>query len=170
MESDGVTKLYPPFRELLKVAQQWAYGSFHSHDEIAEILGIAKGTSAYYSAIRYADDGLLRFGKKLEVVIGKGYVVINPDEFIAASNKKVKKSEDFYRRGYMIAVMSPRNKMSAGVRQCSEEHLMAMSRGISIRAAENQSLFELQRRSAALKQGIENPKVLSEGENKDENN
>lgn len=158
------TTLYPPWMELLKIAQLWEYGSFHTHEEISEILGIESQTSSYYHAIKTVDEEMIPKGRKFENILGKGYRLINPDEFVRSSNQKVKKSARFFRGGIMISQHAPRDKMDSFVRKKTDEHSNHLSRMYSIMASESKPLFEIEQRIAVRQLRNENLKVITSGE------
>jgi hypothetical protein len=158
------TTLYPKWKELLKVAEHWEYGSFHTHEEIAEILGIELKTTKYYHAIKSVDEQLIIIGRKFENIIGKGYRLINPDEFVRSSNTKVKKAMRFTRCGIMISGHAPRDKMDPFVKKRTDEHTIHISRTYSILASESKPLFEIEQKIASRQLRSENPRQLTNGD------
>lgn len=156
--------LFPRWKELVKRAEQWEYGSFHSHDELSEILGVESKTSKYYQAIKRADAELLIVGKHFENIQDKGYYLINPDEFIKSSNAKVKKSARFFRHGIMISQHAPRNKMVPAVREATDKHTISISKTYSILVSETRPLFEIEQKIAARSLRSERPKLLKNGD------
>ena len=158
------TTLYPPWMELLKQAKLWEYGSFHTHEEISSILGIESKTTNYYHAIKSADEQLIIIGRKFENIVGKGYRLINPDEFVRSSNEKVKKGMRFTRSGIMILGHAPRDKMDMFVRKKTDEHTIHLSKTYSILASASKPLFEIEDRIASRQLKSENPKLLTQGD------
>lgn len=75
--------LFPKWRELVKVASGWEYGSVHTHEEIAGIIQCEYGTPEYYQTVNTAIDKLTHeFQKRLKNVRDEGYRVLNPAEHI----------------------------------------------------------------------------------------
>jgi len=73
------TMLFPTWKELVKIArEQWEYGSFHSHTEIAAIMDVEPPPEGkkYYGYVENARNELIRHGKLLDTIVGKGYVVV----------------------------------------------------------------------------------------------
>lgn len=74
------TVLTPPWKQLVKVASDWEYYSKHTHEEIAEILGVKYGTQDYYANVNAANSVLTECGKRLKNIHDKGYRVLHPVE------------------------------------------------------------------------------------------
>ena len=88
------------------------YGDIISHGEIAIILDEPYDTNIYRAAIARAKKSLLKIGKFIESVQGKGYRVVAPDDYnkltisqFAQGVKKIKKGND-------ILTYAPTNDMS----------------------------------------------------------
>lgn len=158
--------LFPSWKQLVNEANQWDYGSFHTHEEIAEILGFDVKTSRYYQAVKRADIELLTSGRHLEVIQNKGYYLINPDEFVRSSNNKVKKSARFFRHGILLSQHAPRDKMNPSVRKNTDDHTIAISRAYSLMTREAEPLFEIEQKIASRVLRADNPKRLGTGESK----
>jgi len=73
--------LYPAWKQLLKVAKTWEYGTVHKHSEILAIVGMPHKTVAYYNSVGRANADLADLGKFLICLKGVGYVVVNPDDY-----------------------------------------------------------------------------------------
>jgi hypothetical protein len=84
MENDVVPfsdpKLDPPWKELVKIASGWDYGSVHPHQEIAAILGVAYPSIDYYENVIRASTDLLVIGKRIVNIYNEGYKVLKPEE------------------------------------------------------------------------------------------
>lgn len=79
MEED--LDLYPAWKQLLKVAKTWDYGSVHKHDEVSAIISEKHKTLKYYNAVGRANIELADMGRFLINLKSVGYMVVNPDEY-----------------------------------------------------------------------------------------
>jgi len=122
------TRYYPEWKELAKVAGEWEYGSFHSHDEIAEILGIEKKTSKYYSYVQKVARILQLKQKVLENVLNKGYRIVDPHEHVEVSTEKVLKSEQYLQRALIIIEHTPEERLAEDDRKKHELHRIRIGR------------------------------------------
>jgi hypothetical protein len=151
-------ELFPAWKELLKLADTWEYGSFHPHEELCSILGVTTGTN-YYQLIKRVDEELLLRGKHFENVPKKGYYLIKPDEFVRSSNGQIKKSARHARSALIISQVAPRDKMDPHTRKKTEEHTVGMSRLVSLMASTVQPLYDIEGQIAKRTLNNENPKV-----------
>lgn len=124
-------KLFPPSRELAKVAETWAYGSTHEHSEIAAILDTPQQENLYYQYIADANELLIPKGKMIRNVRGVGYLVVKPDDYRGASFEQVKKSKDYLLRACEIAQYAPVDEMSPDERNQFDRYIV----GLGTRAA-----------------------------------
>jgi hypothetical protein len=131
MENPTELKLYPPSRELARVAEGWTYGSTHTHSEIAEILGIPQQENTYYQAVSDANEILLPKSKMIRNVRGVGYLVVNPDSYEDVSYDRVKKSKEYLLRACEIAQYAPREEMTPEDRARFDRYVV----GLGTRAA-----------------------------------
>ena len=101
---DENLKRYPEWKQFYHIAKDWEYGSFHSHEECAKIIGIAIGTK-YYQQIQKAND-LLRVekNKHLKTCQKKGYEVILPKNHVTESSSRIRKTLKHFKKGMEIAV------------------------------------------------------------------
>lgn len=157
-EVKETVELFPAWKELLRIADTWEYGSFHSHEELSAILGVPVGTN-YYQLIKRVDHDLLLRGKHFENVPKRGYVLINPNEFVRSSNGQIKKSTRYARNALIISQVAPRDKMDAQTRKRTEEHTVGLSRVVSLLASETKPLFEIEQQIAKRVLRAEIPKV-----------
>lgn len=81
MSSEDAPILDPPWKELVKVASEWDYGSMHTHGEISGIIRLPYGDIHYYSEVNRAAKELLVLGKRIQCVYNKGYKVLKPSEY-----------------------------------------------------------------------------------------
>ena len=104
--------LLPRHLELVEQAVDWEYGSIHSHQEIADIMNLLPGNNEYYSNVNKANKKLLESGKKLVNVSGKGYQVLNPDDYIKESARKIQQGKRRILQGYKDTIYAPVESMS----------------------------------------------------------
>lgn len=157
-------RLNPPWKELVKVAQLWEYGTVHTHDEISDIMGIEKQSTSYYQSVSRADQELVLIGKHMEVITKTGYRVINPDEYIRSSNDKVRQAMKHDRIGLVRILNAPRDKMDDPTKKRTEEHAVSMSRRHSLLSSSAKPLFEIEQQQAKRMLNTGKPKVLASGE------
>ena len=131
MVEQAELKLFPPFRELAKIAKDWPYGSTHTHDEISKILDTPQQENLYYQYVADANELLIPHGKMIRNVRGVGYLVIRPDDYRGASFEKVKKSKEFLLRACEIAQHAPVDEMSQNERNQFDRYIV----GLGSRAA-----------------------------------
>lgn len=77
---DETPVLTPPWKQLVKVASEWEYGSKHTHEEISDILGVKYGTPDYYANVNAANSVMTECGKRLKNIHDQGYRVLLPTE------------------------------------------------------------------------------------------
>ena len=113
MDETTQLKLFPLWKELVKVANSWEYGTFHSHEEIADILGLSyiEQYSKYQSNIQKARLRLEELGKQLECHTAKGYQVTELTEYNEVTLDRVIKSKKHLERAHYIAIHAPAHLM-----------------------------------------------------------
>ena len=89
---DSEPELFPPWKQLEKIASGWEYESKHPHDEILKILGLKSKNTSYYQQVDKANHELTQIGKLLENLRDFGYVVVRPDEYAGVSMKYKKRA------------------------------------------------------------------------------
>jgi biotin operon repressor len=109
MDKTPQTKLYPIWKELVKIANTWEYGTFHPHEEIADILGLSytEQYSKYQSNIQKARIRLEELGKQLKCHPAKGYKVTELTEYNEDTLDRVVKSKKHLERAHYIAIHAP---------------------------------------------------------------
>lgn len=111
MEED--LDLYPAWKQLLKVAKTWDYGSVHKHDEVSAIISENHKTLKYYNAVGRANIELADMGRFLINLKSVGYVVVNPDEYpeavLSLTNAVYRKMKKVVRvvEGAPVELMTP---------------------------------------------------------------
>jgi len=120
--------LDPPYKELFKVAGEWEYGSFHSHEEIAKIMMLEYGTQDYYANTNAAARDLAAIGKRVRCVHNKGYYVLKPSEYPEAAYHDTRKSGRVLKEGLNNVYSAPLQKMSHQTKQQTEAIATHMAR------------------------------------------
>lgn len=110
-------KLFPVWKELVKVIDTWEYGTFHPHEEIARIIDTEPKTPNYYAAIKRAREVLVEHGKLLETMVDKGYFVTEVDRYNEVTFKDIKKSKEFLERSLIKSQFAPVEKMDESQRK-----------------------------------------------------
>ena len=118
--------LFPPWKELIKIALQWAYGSMHTHMEIATILGMQPKTTEYYHRVSRANEELLMASKMLRNVIGKGYEVVNPNDYPETSQSQMDKALRHTKTAELIGTYAPTELMDDHHKKIHEGHMQAV--------------------------------------------
>jgi hypothetical protein len=105
--------LYPAWKQLLKVAKTWDYGSVHKHDEVSAIISEKHKTLKYYNAVGRANIELADMGRFLINLKSVGYMVVNPDEYpeavLSLTNAVYRKMKRVVRvvEGAPVELMTP---------------------------------------------------------------
>lgn len=90
-----------------------AYGDFISHEQIATLIEEPYGTNKYGSTIAKAKKLLLKkYNKAIENVIGDGYRIVNPDDFVQQSLKHYKRGFVQMQKGYDTLANAPVKDMT----------------------------------------------------------
>lgn len=126
------TKAYPLWKELLRVASTWEYGSFHSHKEIAGILGVEPQSATYNGIVQEARKALELRGRALQVRTNEGYYLVLPDEHDTASYERLKRSRAHAVRAILISTNAPVEKMSESARQKHDRYIVTLPATISM--------------------------------------
>jgi hypothetical protein len=105
-------KLHPAWKELFKVAKEWEYGSFHSHEEIASIINQEMQTQAYYQTVNRANRELLRQANRClsphQTEGGKrGYRVLLPSEHLLEAQRLTRQAAKKLGKSYSVATATP---------------------------------------------------------------
>lgn len=103
---------YPEDLELMKHAQEWPYGSTHSHDKILKIIQFTQINGEYYRIMSKVRENLIEKGKVLVTLTGKGYKILTPDEVFEYSSKIAKKACKQSIRAYEALKNTPIELMS----------------------------------------------------------
>lgn len=112
--------LSPEWKELVKVALEWEYGSKHTHKEISAIIGIEYGTREYYHSVNSAADELKSLGKRIRCVYNEGYYVLKPSEYPEAAYLDTKKSANVLKEGLNSVYCAPVSHMDDTTKKRTE--------------------------------------------------
>lgn len=90
------------------------YGDFISHEQIASVIEEDYPSNKYTSTIAKAKKILLKkYSKTIENIIGDGYRVTNPDDFVQKSLKHYKRGFTEMQKGHDTLEYAPVGDMSA---------------------------------------------------------
>jgi hypothetical protein len=103
----GETKIFPVWKELVKIANTWEYGTFHSHEEIAEIIDCEIKTSKYYQNIQKAREQLILYRKLLETHVDKGYFVTEINRYNEVTFEDIRKSKKYLELSVLKSTYAP---------------------------------------------------------------
>lgn len=117
------------------------YGDFISHEQIASIIEEAYGSNKYASTIAKARKILLKkYNKAIECVVGDGYRVINPGDFVQQSLKHYKRGFNEMQKGYDTLEYAPTKDMS---KEDLNTYRRVHDRAITLAAAMKGTAIEL---------------------------
>ena len=121
-------KLNPPWKELVKVASDWKFGELHTHEEIAEILGVKYKSLFYYQNVNQAIKELIVIGKRLKNEKNIGYRTLNPLEQIQEGVYDAKKGVTRIHDGIDNLNHAPTNKMSDTMKRRHENTVVSLAK------------------------------------------
>lgn len=118
-----------------------SYGDFISHEQIASVIEESYGSNKYASTIAKAKKLLLKkYNKAIECVIGDGYRVINPGDFVQQSLKHYKRGFNEMQKGYDTLEYAPTKDMS---KEDLNTYRRVHDRAITLAAAMKGTAIEL---------------------------
>lgn len=98
---------------LAEKLNELSYGDFISHEQIATIIEEPYGSNKYAGTISKAKKVLLKkYNKTLECIIGDGYRLVNPGDFVQQSLKHYKRGFNEMGKGYEVLEHAPIKDMS----------------------------------------------------------
>jgi hypothetical protein len=103
---------YPEWKELVKHAITWDYGTVHSHQEISSIMLLKPFTRKYYTMVSRASKELRDYGKVIVSLPKQGYKVIAPDEYVGHAIKYVEAGSKRIKTAHSILDCAPVDKMT----------------------------------------------------------
>jgi hypothetical protein len=115
--TNGRSKLFPVWKELVRIADTWEYGSFHSHEEIALILDVEQKTTKYYGYVQRAREELITRRKLLETYINQGYLVVEVDRYNDVTFEDLKKSKKYLELSILKSNFAPTELMDERTRE-----------------------------------------------------
>ena len=117
------------------------YGDFISHEQIAALIEEPYGTNKYTSAIAKTKKILLKkYNKTLDNVVGDGYRLVNPDDFVQQSLKHYKRGFGEMQKGYKVLEHAPTKDMT---KEGREAYRRVHDRAITLAAAMKGASVEL---------------------------
>jgi hypothetical protein len=128
MEQITSTKLFPPWKELVKVASNWEYGTIHTHDEIADIMGLSYPSQEYYQQVNHAITELITYGKRMKNVQNRGYYTLKPVEQIHEAVYDAKRGTRRIKDGIHNLTNAPVDDMTDSQKRTQEGALVSLSR------------------------------------------
>jgi len=89
------------------------YGDFISHQQIASVIEEPYGSNKYTSTISKAKKILLKkYNKVIQNIVGDGYRITSPDDFVQQSLKHYKRGFNEMQKGYDTLEYAPTKDMS----------------------------------------------------------
>lgn len=89
------------------------YGDFISHEQIASLIEEDYPSNKYTSTIAKAKKILLKkYNRTIENIVGDGYRLVNPDDFVNQSLKHYKRGFNEMQKGYDTLEYAPTKDMT----------------------------------------------------------
>jgi len=89
------------------------YGDVITHQQISSLIEEDYPSSKYASVIAKAKKILLKkYNKTIENIVGDGYRVVNPDDFVQQSLKHYKRGFNEMGKGYVVLEYAPTKDMT----------------------------------------------------------
>lgn len=88
------------------------YGDTILHTQIAKIIEVEYPSNKYTTTIRKARRILLKKGIVLENIVGDGYRLVQPDDFVDQSLRHYKRGFNEMQKGYDTLNAAPTDKMT----------------------------------------------------------
>lgn len=126
---------------LAEKLNELSYGDFISHGQIAAIIEEPYGSNKYSATIAKARKILLKkYNKTLECVIGDGYRITNPDDFVQQSLKHYKRGFNEMGKAHDTLEYAPVGDMTPEGR---DTYRRVYDRAITLQAAMRGAAVEL---------------------------
>lgn len=126
---------------LAEKINELSYGDFISHEQIASVIEESYGTNKYTSTIAKAKKILLKkYNKTIESIVGDGYRVTSPGDFVQQSLKHYKRGFNEMGKGYDILEHAPIKDMS---KEDLNTYRRVHDRAITLAAAMKGAAIEL---------------------------
>lgn len=128
---------------------EMSYGDFISHEQITSVIEEPYRSNKYVSTIAKARKILLKkYNKTLECVIGDGYRLVSPDDFVQQSLKHYKRGFNEMQKGYDTLEHAPIKDMSVEGR---DTYMRVHDRAIILQASMQGAKVELKTLSGRKK-------------------
>ena len=161
MIDSGDITLFPPWKELVKMASKWEYDSFHTHSKIAEILNLESQTNKYYQAVSRANIDLTLCGKRLDIIQGKGYTVVEPGKYVEVSQQQKDRGLKHYRIATFVTGNAPVEKMTEKEKIIHDQHHIQNTSVLSMLQKDKSKSYKLLNMQPKLKLNSKNPEAIS---------
>lgn len=117
------------------------YGEVISHEQIASLIEEDYPSNKYTSTIAKAKKILLKkHNKTIENIVGDGYRVVNPDDFVNQSLKHYKRGFNEMGKGYEVLEYAPTKDMT---KEGRDTYRRVHDRAITLAAAMKGAAIEL---------------------------
>lgn len=98
---------------LAEELSKMSYGDFISHQQIATIIEENYPSNKYSTTVAKAKKLLLKkYNKTIENIVGDGYRLVSPDDFVQQSLKHYKRGFNEMRKGYDTLTYAPVQDMT----------------------------------------------------------
>lgn len=125
---------------LAEKIKELKYGDIISHKQISQIINEEYPSNKYTTTIAKARKILLKNGVCLENIVGDGYRVIEPDNFVQHSLKHYKRGFNEMQKGYDTLAYAPTKDMTPEGR---DTYRRVHDRAITLTAAMKGASVEL---------------------------
>lgn len=118
-----------------------SYGDFISHWDIAAIIEEPYGSNKYSTTIAKARKILLKkYNKAIQNVVGDGYRLVSPDDFVQQSLKYYKRGFNEMQKGYDTLEYAPTKDMT---KEGRDIYRCVYDRAVTLQAAMKGASVEL---------------------------
>lgn len=126
---------------LVEKLNELSYGDFISHEQIATLIEEPYGTNKYTSTIAKARKLLLKkYNKTIENIVGDGYRLVSPDDFVNQSLKHYKRGFNEMKKGYEVLEYASTKNMT---KEGRDAYRRVHDRAITLAAAMKGASVEL---------------------------
>lgn len=94
------------------VINEMEYGEIITHQRVSTIVGVEELFHDYYKIIKAAKIQLIPCGKVIESKRGKGYKVVEPDDYSRYANDMFLQGEQLINRAKDVTMFAPKELMS----------------------------------------------------------
>ena len=126
---------------LVEKLNELSYGDFISHEQIATLIEEPYGTNKYTSVIAKAKKiKMKKYNKTIENIVGDGYRLVSPDDFVNQSLKHYKRGFNEMKKGYEVLEYAPTKNMT---KEGRDAYRRVHDRAITLAAAMKGASVEL---------------------------